>query len=321
MTVFQPRRLSQFCPLLIFRGGQAGPLWIAVVCSVVLTLLLMPLPKTGRAVNILFDCAHAPVFALLSYSLHRQFSARAPYRSSIRFLLVPGTAVFLGITSELIQEWTGRTASLQDIVANVLGVAAGSIWFRHESVRSKRPDRLVAAILVTASWILPASAIFDVYRQRQEMPLIASFEDELEMSRWSQQDCKWERVPSRATHGHFALSVQLKPSNYPGIALNTPVADWSGYETLAFDAFVEDFVTVELGLKVHDAPHNGDVRDRYNGWIVLERGATTVRVSLDEVLEAPQGRPMDLTRIKRLQLYAVQPTQPQSFFVDNFRLE
>jgi hypothetical protein len=76
-----------------------------------------------------------------------------------------------------------------------------------------------------------------------------------------------------------------------------------------------------MAIRIHDRDHNDDYRDRFNQLTELPPGYYRLEIPLSEVRAGARTRPLDMTRIAGLKLFAVKPLQPVRIVVGNFRLE
>lgn len=300
----------------------------AVVITVAFTLLLLllllvPMPESGREWSAAFDFAHAPVFAILTVLLMGGLRRRWARNTVALSIVVWLGATGFGLLTEFLQGLVGRHPSWLDVRADALGAAAGILWVLG---RSAEPARWRVGLLVGGGVLLalaafdPLLVLTDARRQRAEMPLLSSFEHALEMSRWAATDSRIQRTRMHATDGLWSLRVDLQPAIYPGSTLEHPYGDWSGHEAIAFDVFLDGPSPLDLIVKIEDVRHNYERDDRFERRVRLLPGMQRVRIALSDVAAAPRDRTMDLSRVSRLQFFAVRLTSPRTIFLDNVHL-
>lgn len=296
---------------------------ILVVAFAVGLMLLVPLPQASRATSAILNLLHAPLFAILAYGAARHWRSR---RGGAVIRVAAGAwlaLAFAGGILEGMQHLVGRAARWNDALANVLGAAAGSLAF--VAVHGRRwtaavPIAAALMLLAMASW-RPVSTLADHFRQMRDPALLASFEDELELSRWSPHEAAIARSPEHATHGDWSLRVDLTPGTYPGVGSRHLPRDWSDYEELILDVTLDEGPGLNLITKIYDEPHNLETEDRFNRGTRLSPGRQRLRIPLAEVRAAPRGRRMDLTRIISLQFFTVRPPEPRALWFDHIHLE
>jgi hypothetical protein len=118
-----------------------------------------------------------------------------------------------------------------------------------------------------------------------------------------------------------AARITFERGTYPGAGIVEPYPRWTGYDRLVFDVYSELAAPVALVLRIHDARHDGSYEDRFNRELPIQPGVNRVSIPLAEVRGAPRGRPMDLSRIAGLALFALEPPEGFRLYLDSFRLE
>ncbi|MHC4405927.1 MAG: VanZ family protein [Planctomycetota bacterium] len=298
----------------------------AVIAFVALLVLVfvIPVPKGGRVVNAAGDVLHALLFAGLAVLLYHLVGEKARLSVFSTMLVCWALVVGFGVATEAMQSLVGRNTSWHDVWTDAFGGGAGILWARSRGVASRAVWWGVlaggcAVFLVAVAH--PLLVLTDSALQRLEMPRLASFEHPLELSRWVWRDCQLQRTRRRATHGRWALRMDLKPGRYPGVSLIHPVPDWSGFRTLVIDAHVTHGPPLDLAVTIKDREHNKEYYDRFNRTIRLPPGDHQIRIALREVANAPRGREMDLREVAILSLFTVSLDSPRTLYLDNIRLE
>jgi hypothetical protein len=115
--------------------------------------------------------------------------------------------------------------------------------------------------------------------------------------------------------------VVFHPKKYPGIRVEEPYPDWRGYTTLQLDIFSERPMTQSLAIRIDDAHHNNEHSDRFSKRLTISPGLNHIQIPLDDIRTAPVGREMDLSSIRRVLLFAVNPPEEFTLYLDNIRLE
>lgn len=229
-------------------------------------------------------------------------------------------AVF-GLLTEWVQQWVGRQSSWEDASANLLGATAGVLWSESRfALQGRLAFRGLAILCLLLAMAQPAWKLGDALYQVWQMPVLASFETPGEISRWALQNCQVKRVRNFSTHGEWALQVDLAPTRYAGLALNEVPPDWTGYRELALDVTLETPHPLPWIIKITDQAHNWKTEDRFESQVTLDPGRNVIRIPLREVEQAPRNRRMELSRMRMLQLFTVQPAEPVRLYLDHLRL-
>lgn len=291
--------------------------------ALLVVALIVPMSESSREITALCDFLHAPgfaVFAVLILAVLRRAMPRFPV------LAVPTTWVLVagfGFTTEVMQRFVGRDPSWQDVWADALGAGAGALWAGSRTASSRRLRLgipVVCGLMLVVGGAKPLLLLTDACRQRFEMPKLASFEHSLELSRWIGRECRVKRVRSHATHGSWALRVDMQPGGYPGVALEYPLPDWSDYDELVFDVDLDNGPPLELTVKIEAWQHRGDYYDRFDQVVRLMPGRRRVRIALSDVAAGSRERALDLRSIRRLQLFAFRLDSHRTLHLDNLRL-
>ncbi len=293
-----------------------------LVAIVVVGLLLVPLPAETRLAKIVIDTGHTPLFALLTVLMLWPFRHRPPRTQRWAAVGVAALLVVFAGGSEFIQHFTGRGPSWRDIFANFCGIAAGLLWMlRRSATRTLRSRGLAAAAVATivVGELAPLAALADFVWQHWQVPVLASFESSSELLRWDGNRSRLARVQTHASEGNWALRVELRPGEYPGAALDPP-ANWSRYEELRLDVFLDAGPPLPLIVKIEDRLHNLEPEDRFDRLFQLEPGENHLRIPLADVAAAPRERAMDLSQIAFMQIFTLDLEHPRTIYLDNIRL-
>lgn len=299
--------------------------WIISVLAVLSCVgLLLPLPWTirDRLWHALEDLAHFPLFALIAMALWLWLN---PLSRTRRFWSALSLSVLLAVGVELLQRYTHRDPSIEDVAMSALGALAG-VLLMDSFIGLRRPWRVVErcgvfALLVLA--LIPVSSVvFDRARSRAEFPLIASFERRSEWGRWSVRDAQMERVRNHATEGKYALrfTVVSEPGPYPAAFMTDGIGNWEGYSELCLDIFLPGASNLVLWLRADDEEDYLRYADRAQIAVLLEPGENRVCVELSEFLRTPSARELRRDHLKRLGLFLNEPEGGEVLFVDNIRL-
>lgn len=319
-------------------GGERG-LRIALL-GLVLALtglqIFLREPDDSLLWPILMNAGHAPLYGLVSLAILRLLpatgrrSADAWYAQYVVALLL---TVLVGSASEVLQLLGRGDADAGDIVRDILGASAflivAGVFDRRWGSRQARPGRavalLLAALLLLVALLPAVDTAIAFARRAGAFPRICGFEDPWEETFVSVKEATLERVSPPlgwpGTPSHQVAKVEFGPGAYPGLLINEPWPDWSGYEGLVFEVYSELPTPIELNLRIHDIGHGREYRDRFNRVLVIQPGKSTISIPLREVGQGPLGRRLDLTRVRGLVLFADHPGQAFTLCFDDFRLE
>ena len=85
--------------------------------------------------------------------------------------------------------------------------------------------------------------------------------------------------------------------------------------------FSESAAPLDLVLRIHDIHHDNEYGDRFNRVLVIRPGPNRISIPLAEVRSAPRGRPMDMTHIRNITLFAARPSEAFAVYIDGIELE
>ncbi|MDB4614628.1 VanZ family protein [bacterium] len=294
--------------------------------------LLIPIPWSGRVATATFDLMHCPLFFCIAFALMWLVPATSEKQHTlIRSVLAVGLFVF-SAAAEYAQQFVGRNTSWGDLTANCMGVIAGWICFEWWIRRKQPAGRILAlvAALILAVGIGPAiHQLIDCVRERMEFPLLDSFEHG--RMRWRESECaiKVVRNTEVATDGQYVLQWTISPGEFPGCQMYEPYPSWENYEFFEFDVQLAESAPTDqltVNLKIQDKPHvttpaDAKFEDRFQRKIGLQKGETQhIKISIDDVLNSPGTRKMDLSQMQLIELFVIEPTESMVVYLDNVRL-
>ncbi len=320
-----------YSKLMRLRGVffEAGVL--VVLLGVLSVLLFVDFGgESSRVADEVFNFGHLPLFGVTALVILWVLGGRTwPVRDWRKYAVSFAAALGLGVVTEVVQSYTPeRYFELQDIVYDALG-AFTFLALAYPSHRASRRSGVwwwkaacAGSIALAAAPI--ALTALDVRRMEGAFPLLASFETRIEMDRWETEGCCVSRAKEHATHGVYALMARLAPGEFPGISMRWLEGDWRGYERLCFEAFLEGDRPLAVTVRIHDEIHGRsevqNYSDRFNKRLVLQPGAQQIRIDLDEVRTAPQGREMDMSRVTNICVFAYRLGEERVVYFDRFRL-
>lgn len=292
------------------RPGRGLIAWVALVA--VTALLLAPLPPhwLGPWQGRLLDFGHVPLLAALVLAL------RAGLGSLPRALLL---ALGVAALAEVVQPLVGRTGDWIDLLRGSLGALAGAAAIRAYEVRRRPGGALGYSLLAVALPVWPVVEITpyvaDTVEGARSFPTLADFSTEHEMLRW---EC--EQATLARDEGGARLELAPGPGDFSYAALRPVVGDFRGYRRLccefrAVDGPAELFVSVRTGTGGPNGTTHAQVGRRY------EAGGHLVRLDLAALREGARPRPLDLSDVRYVQLFAYKLPQPRTIVLSRVWLE
>lgn len=255
-----------------------------------LTALLVPLPATGFSMRWQAlareakNLGHPVLFGLLALMWASRLTRPVAGRESLRLIVALGAA---GGAIELIQILTGRSASIQDFMGNILGACCGVSVHHWSATPPGIPRRrwhmagaATAALLALAPLMWAGMAY---WQRAQSLPVI-----------W-QADSGWLHYFARWNDGR-----------YPGLQLREVPADWRGYRELLVTVRNRTNQPIPFHVRVEDIHHNQRYPDRHNGnFVAAPSTDETARIPIETIRMAPRGREMDLGSMSGLVVFEI----------------
>lgn len=312
---------------------------IAAVIGLLLVVMPLALPHDTRASEVLQNFMHVPVFALVAIVALRMIQSHRPtseWPLVTQYALALAVAAALGAASEIAQIPGPRDASIQDWIVDLTSAATALAFVRwREGLRSTTaPQRLGLAVFIAAGSLFLIAPVFHAaiaygYRYQQLPDLFRYHGARLDaidtyflFGKPVHPEFRILPEPWRQPGDPVSIRVALPAIKWPGLTLDEPHPDWSGYATLLVDLTNPGDSPLELRLRIHDATHNHAFADRYNGRIeVPPRTRRTFPVPLSTVRNAPQGRQMDMRHIAGVVLFRTGPERAEEVYVTRIALE
>jgi hypothetical protein len=290
----------------------------------------------SREIN---NAMHFPFFGVLSLALLALSSLFLG--SVIRYRLQHYLAAFvmvvvIGGLHEYSQITGPRDADIGDLARDAAGaVTFLGIYMTYDKkmnvIRGKWRDKIrlifrAGAVIIILSILTPSAlwAAAYVYRD-QNFPTICDFESIWDYRFLKTRDAILKKVSTpyigESSEDNMVGGLQFSVAEYPGLTIEEPYPDWSGYNSFNFKIYSEMDFAVKIGVRIEDSFHNNDYSDRYNEVFIVEPGMNDISISLDKIKNGPSTRNMDLNKIRAIQLFARKPDKEFVLYFDNFRLE
>ena len=304
---------------------RPNPKYVVPVTAIIMlfAMMLTPLPDLGYLFGSLVNFMHIPVFAVLSlvvWILTGPLFVRKPVLKAFVVWLIVG---FIGVFFEFLQYRSGRTASLHDVIANLLGSGMLLCFLLSTIVVKPRFQKVWRGISIACLLLAlytPLMEVYDVLRMRLDFPRIADFEARHEMNRWRSGNASFCRSDFFGVDSDYSMHIEFYPGEFSGVWIPYAVPDWSGYSKLVLHVSVPPkSEPIPLMLKLEDLHHNGTLEDRFQTEFNLEPGSHRLEISLDDVKLA--HRKFDLSQVEMLQFMLWDQEDSHDIYVDAIHLE
>lgn len=300
--------------------------WIVIALLLIFPLFFICGPGyfSPRSLKEVWNLGHFFFFALLVLVLdsHWCSTGRSIY---FRIFAVFLTLVCVGLGIELIQlNIAGRFFSWNDVGRDLLGGAVALLWKTGRKLPRIQSALIgmVSTFIVLFQFVPLGIVLADEYRSYRDFPLLSGFENGAELNRWSADRVERSLVTSPRVQGRYSVKISLTTEKYSGLSLRHFPNDWSGWSALAFNVF-NPGQPIFLHYRIHDYQHQSKMQiytDRFNGRTALEHGWNEIIIPLTDIIEAPEHREIDVTKICDFGLFVTKQTEQRVLFLDNVRL-
>lgn len=279
-----------------------------------------------RLIKDIWNAGHLVLFGLLSFSY---FSRPSKASHTVFYKIVFTTIVCLiaGTAIEVIQLFTHREFSRGDIINDLIGGYLGLLTLliinKQQSLKIKSSAIILVIICLALGLRNMEKHLIDEFVMRQQFPLMADFETQLEMGRWENNLTNIKRSMEFAKAGKHSLKVDFLPGRYPNISLKHLKKDWSGYSKLVYSIYNPSQEKLAFAMKVYDHQHTRTGRrhnDRFNHSITIAPGWNMIETAIEDIISAPKNRSMNIQQIKGFSIYTDKLPHPVTLYVDDIHL-
>lgn len=279
-----------------------------------------------RLIKDIWDAGHLALFALLSYSyFSRPGQARVSTTRKIVFTTIAG--LLLGIAIEVSQLFVHREFSTDDIINDVIGGYLGLLSLGILDKQRTLSYRIIATVIFAVFLAVGLrnleKHLFDEFNMRKQFPVLADFESRLEIERWDHKLADLKLSQKYVKSGLYSLEVAYLRGRYPNISLRHLRSDWSDYNKLVFSVYNPNHQELLFVVNVYDKQHikNGrKYKDRFSRSVLFKPGWNNIEIPLQEIINAPGHRSMNIQQIKGVSIFTDRLEQPVTIYIDDVRL-
>lgn len=296
--------------------------WVLLGAALLIPFFLPISPGLRRhpIIGALGEQLHIPLLACLTLLLYWQ----GPLRG--RLWLTAMAAAVLGAAIELVQQFVGRSALIDDWFLDLVGIGlvVGFVLWRGHGVRQGK--WLVIALLVyipAQLWYLPFS-VMAKYEARLTFPVLADFDGK--HSAWLWADTNGSAIALAqvdSTRGQVLRITAGPPHHWPGARMVHFPADWTAHDSLVFEA---RFARPARGPEQRFHLRIDDFQSRRDKAWVTESFAADTRwqtytlpIKDHKVLHGE--RTLDLADVELLLFFIRAPEDSCVLEIDNIRLQ
>jgi hypothetical protein len=283
-----------------------------------------PTPTSSPIYPAAWNLGHIFLFALVAIWSRLSLSSLQSKPNPIKFVVFSGIVLILGMGIEWAQYGLDRHPDWHDIGRNQLGASLGWLSLSGRTRKNLTLVGLLVLVLIGEVFLI-GQVVWNDWKLQNQLPLICALEEEADTKHWAGAVSLSRQ---NAAQGTASLEVQLSTDKYSGTQISRIPRDWRGYEWLAFDILIpdgeEDQDRLSLTLVVYDKIHYEDgyrYDNRFNTHLSVNPGWNHIRISLEEIKNAPANRQMDMTNMFHIGLFTSELKSPRVVYLDYFRLE
>ena len=324
---------------------------IISLCFFLLLFIDINTVISDRLIDALWPIGHVTVFAFWGslFLLYQPTVKTASLKK--QFLLMTAFCFIFGVSIELIQPFFGRSRELEDVFLNYVGMLLSIILFSHHYIHWRY--KLLYFCLL--GYLLSPSAlcVYDEIKAKAEFPVLASFEQDVALTRWKadqplslaipkqlnmQQNKQLSHLPSAINK---MMKVTFVPREYSGVALRYFEGDWQDYKELvigfynpntATEAEITEsdkvgrtkLETLPVTLLITDGHYDKskpNYKDRYEKKLHIEPGFSEISIPLNTIRDGVQLRKMDLSKMAGVDFYMYELNGPINLYIDQLYLQ
>jgi hypothetical protein len=302
----------------------------------ILAVTFIGLPGNTKLMGEIQNTGHTFAFgfcAVITLTLLRRATGINRQKALSQYTVVFCLSLIAGIAVELLQWATHRDAEISDVVRDIGGIVAflgfyslidGKITGIHKT--KIKTGVAFASVTVLILALLPLTRLtLDYYQRQQAFPVLVDFKAGWFNDFVTTLHAILEPVAAPEDwiqeSGKQVAKITLLPAKYPGLHVEEPSPDWTGYSHLNFRIFSANPDDLTLFIRIHDREHNHRYNDRFNHRIHIKPGDNNVRIGLQSIRTAPVNRQMNMKEIAGVILFTAQPQKPLQFYLSDIWLD
>ncbi len=294
-------------------------LFISVAVLLLATFFLFSggLSLEAKRSNVaLWNLGHVIYFALFTLvALKIPFIRRMDVLQQYALVLLATTGI--GLTIEMIQYISGRSAEVMDVALDILGSLL-VFAFRQTRLSSDYPGywvmfkSLIVLLGFLSLWPF-VSALIDERHAQSQFPVLSDFSSRLEANRWS--GYAQAHYVSRIAGVSGVLKINFVAREYAQLKLNYFEPDWSHFQKLRITLYNPEEQPLQITVRANDLKHKHKKSDRFNRRVWVKQGWNTIEILLDDIKTAPKEREMDLKNMVGFSLFTVALQQTRTLYL------
>ena len=227
------------------------------------------LPGNSRLWGEIQNTGHTPLFGVISIIILRLLALyKEKKRTSVsgQYLIAFILTITIGAASEVAQLFENRDADIWDFVRDTAGAIAflGLVYsidrrvINGKKFRSLKSWARLIAVVAMISALAPLTLWSIAYIERDKaFPMICDFESSIEAkffdTLFASYSISGPPVGWDKKSGERVGKILFQNSKYPQFSFEEPYPDWSDYNYLVFDTYLDSDSLQELDLLIWDS--------------------------------------------------------------------
>jgi len=243
-----------------------------------------------------------------------------------KIAVVFGLTTLIGFGIEFFQQFfMGGEADLKDVIKDYIGAMLAYVffWSGQKEIFLKRVLMVILVVLLFFEVEPVITTAIDEVESLKDFPVLLDFERESELERFSPASTHIQISNDYSSHGSQSLKIDFTQQLYSTLSLDYFPNNWVDFSYLKFDIF-NPGEPLSIICRINDTAHeNHDnaYNDRFNKKILLTRGWNDVSIDLNEVVNAPESRNMNMQSIQNWAIFTYKLKERQTLYMDYLRLE
>ena len=271
-----------------------------------------PSPRAYLTGNAAHNLLHLPAFVLITCALFFGLRLKLPWKKSTYWSAI--LATLIAAATELTQPFIERTASLQDFIANVLGITAGLAFLSAIRYRKKiRPILFSIAVILLctfATFVPYYQYVQSDLRQHKSFPSLGNFQQPDALFFWRGRLSNSEPSSNLSIENNH-LRVRTTSEDWGGVHYIARWEDWTPFHGLRIE-LINHGEPFELGIRI-DGEGNHQKASRLQTSIQLTRGEQNLFIPFNQNLGSKSQCDVILKRVSRLVIHNKQSGSKQDF--------
>lgn len=292
------------------------------VCALLLLFIDVGSLFSQRLIEALWPIGHLSVFCFWSFLLLHYHSTIRAFSLLKQCFTLTLLCFSFGLSIEIIQPYFSREMEVQDLFLNYMGVLLSIILF------SKHPIHWLFKVsyLLLIGLVLHRSAllIYDEAKAQIDFPVLASFDQEIELTRWkADQPLTIEKLIVQ-TGSNSMMQITFVPRQYSGVALRYFPGDWQNYNKITMRFYNPNPDALPVTLIIIDQHYDKghpNYRDRYDQHLTIAPGYSEQSILLATIQAGVELREMDLNKIAGVDFYMYKLKSPIHLYLDSMYLQ